>query len=49
MQMQAQQQLIKNAQEEAKATTATASTSEVTDKMNVLDIKVEDDFEIDDI
>lgn len=51
MQMNAQQQLIQQAkeaaEEQAKATKTTTTTDG--DKVNVLDIKVEDDFDIDDI
>lgn len=48
MQMQAQQQLIKIAQEEA-TTKMTQQLESVDIKVNVLDIKVEEDFDIDEI
>lgn len=48
--MQAQQQLIQNAKEEAEATRiAQQAEAAASGKVNVLDIKVEDDFNIDDI
>ena len=46
MQMQAQQQLIQTAKDAA-AATATANAED--GKVNVMDINVEDDFDIDDI
>ena len=48
MQMQAQQQLIKIVQEEA-TTKVTQQLESVDIKVNVLDIKVEEDFDIDEI
>ena len=48
MQMQAQQQLIQTAKEEA-AEKAAAAKEAAGDKVNVLDIKVEENFDIDDI
>ena len=48
MQMQAQQQLIQNAKEEAEKAKEASAASQG-DKVNVLDIKVEENFDIDDI
>lgn len=46
--MQEQQQMIVAKKEEAEKAAAIRA-AEITDKVNVLDIAVEDDFEVDDI
>ena len=46
--MQAQQQLIQSAKDEA-AIKQQQEQAELLNKVNVMDIKVEDDFDIDDI
>lgn len=48
-QMQAQNEMITQKKEEAKAATEAAVIADTGDKVNVLDIKVEDNFDIDDI
>lgn len=47
--MQAQNEMITQKKEEAKAATEAAVIADIGDKVNVLDIKVEDNFDIDDI
>lgn len=47
--MQAQNEMITQKKEEAKAATEAAVIADTGDKVNVLDIKVEDNFDIDDI
>lgn len=48
-QMQAQNEMITQKKEEAKLATEAAVIADTGDKVNVLDIKVEDNFDIDDI
>lgn len=47
--MQAQNEMITQKKEEAKAATEAAVIADNGDKVNILDIKVEDNFDIDDI